>query len=74
MIPENEDLGRVDLHGSDDFGQWDAGSFPHAEDPFDSELAHVHVSDWNIDADSIWGADPQTDVPDHGGAAFDLPM
>lgn len=60
--------------------EWDAGlgetwADPAAENLFSAELANVDASDWDIDADAIWGEDPASvDHVDDGGGAFDMPL
>ncbi|MGR7917674.1 hypothetical protein ACU045_06885 [Microbacterium sp. MAHUQ-60] len=68
----------TDARGSDGVGQdpalWgDAGAFdPFATDLFTQEIANIAESDWDLDADEIWGdLDGTPDVVDDAdGSAF----
>jgi len=60
------------------FAGGDASAFPEDGSPFDAnlfddELVHIDASDWDVDADAIWGEDPALDAGSPG-FGFDIPL
>ncbi|SJN27286.1 hypothetical protein FM104_05495 [Microbacterium esteraromaticum] len=48
--------------GASDAAWGDAGLFdPFSADSFGQEIANVDASDWNVDADLLWGDDAPGD-------------
>lgn len=67
----------------DPFGQYVDASFDELADSyrlmssFSEEIENVTASDWQLDADEIWGGEssPEEDFgPESGTAAFDFEM
>jgi hypothetical protein len=50
-----------------DFG--DAFADPAGANFFSAEIENVNATDWDVDADSIWGDDGVSDAVDDGGIA-----
>ena len=48
---------------------------PATANLFSEEIENVNATDWDLDADSIWGDDVGSDAVDNGGAAgLDFPL
>lgn len=77
-VPEptdpSEDAGPL---GADPWGMdfTDAFSDPAVSNLFSAEIENVNATDWDVDADSIWGDDVGGDAVDDGGlAGLDFPL
>ncbi|MEJ1156041.1 MULTISPECIES: hypothetical protein [Microbacterium] len=72
----------IDAASGDSFGQYVDASFDEIADgyrlmtSFAEEIENVTASDWDLDADELWGGveDPADFGPEPGGSAFDFEM
>jgi len=71
----------VDAEGADEYDHYVDESFDEIADgyrlmnTFNEEIENVSASDWDLDADALWGGADET--PDYGpdpGSAFDFPI
>lgn len=67
----------VGTPGADPWGLDFADAFadPAGANFFSAEIENVNATDWDVDADSIWGDDGGSDAVDDGGiAGLDFPL
>jgi hypothetical protein len=76
--PDQATDSSADAGGAFGGGVWGDGSGeaadPTATNLFSAEIENVNASDWDIDADSIWGDDGEADVDDGGAIGLDFPL
>ncbi|GAA5093882.1 hypothetical protein GCM10025760_24610 [Microbacterium yannicii] len=71
-VDADVDVDEPDFADASAYGMVDDDPFMNS---FTDEIMNVTASDWDVDADSLWGVEPALDPgTDPSPSAFDLPV